>query len=420
MIGLTLLHRIKEDILGGKAVVVVLVTLILMCASTALTLGELQRRQRMYEAEVVRQHDIATITQDPDIGPMLRRPELLSVLVHGVDAGVYKGKSVSGVKVERAPPGAYDNPLLALFPTPDLGFVVQYILSLFALMMAFDVAAGPKERRTLSLIFSNPVSRVGFFLGQCLGSYVLLALAFLLGLLGSVAILVVSGAGTLSAGVLVRIAGIAFVALLYLAVFFMVGAMISASTASSSRAFIASLLTWAVLVLVLSQSMMLLAGHLRRVPSIEVVTAEMNAARNQILGKEGAFMTEWPKANAATEAVEARYAREVAAQERLMKVATRSSPAGSFVLATAALSGTSSDDAEAYLSEIRGYLSRLRQFVYVDARHDPKAERPVYFSHRPSLGETLAHAAPDAVLLILWLGAFGFVALRRFLHYDLR
>lgn len=411
MIRLTLLHRIREDILSGKAVVLLLVTVALMCASTALTVGELQRRQKIYEAGAAAQEDLA---------PLLNRPELLSVLIHGVDADIYEGKSVAGTKVERVPPAAYENPLLALFPTPDLGFIVQYILSLFALMMAFDVAAGPKERRTLSLVFSNPVSRTGFFLGQCAGSYLSLALAFLLGLFGSVAILVAMDAGNVDGAALLRIAGIAVVSLLYLGVFFMVGAMISASTASSARAFVASLLTWTVLVLVLSQSLMLLAGHLRRVPSIEVVTAETNAARNQILAKENAFQTEWPKANQATEAIENRYARQVAAQERWMKAAARTSPAGSYQLATAVLAGTSSENAERYLDEVRAYLSRLRRFVYVEMEQNPKAEQPVFFRRGDTLASLLARAASDAALLVGWLALFGFLALRRFQRYDLR
>jgi len=411
MIGLTLVHRIKEDILSGKATVLVLVTVVLMCASTALTIGELTRRQAIYEANAARQQDLVTL---------LRRPELLSVLIRGVDAEIYGGKGVAGVNVERVPSPAYENPLLALFPTPDIGFIAQYILSLFALMMAFDVAAGPKERRTLPLIFSNPVSRIGFFLGQCLGSYLTLAVAFLLGLLGSVAILLATGVGTLDGQVMMRIAAIAFVTLVYLAVFFMVGAMISASTASSSRAFIASLLTWAVLVLVVSPLLMLLAGHVRRIPSIEVVTAEMNAARNQILSKEKAFVTEWPKANQATEAIEARYAKQVAAQEALMKTASRLSPAASYTLATTALAGTSSDGAERYLDEVRAYISRLRRFVYIEQEHDRRAAQPVFFRRTESLAAALSHAAPDAALLLLWLIGFGFLALRRFLRYDLR
>jgi ABC-2 type transport system permease protein len=411
MIALTLFHRVKEDILSGKAAVVLFVTVALMCASTALMVGELQRRQKMYEANAAQQDDLKT---------MLRRPELLSVLIQGIDADVYKGKSVAGTKVERVPPAAYENPLLALFPTPDIGFIVQYILSLMALMMSFDVAAGPKERRTLSLIFSNPVSRSGFFVGQCIGSYLSLAVAFLLGLLGSVGILVVSGVGNLTGGTMLRIAAIAAVTLLYLAVFFMVGAMISASSVSSARALVASLLTWAVLVLVLSQTLMLLAGHARRIPSIEVITAEMNAARNQILGKENAFMTEWPKANQATEAIEARYARQVASQEGLMKAAARVSPAASYALATAELAGTSNDAAERYLDEVRAYLSRLRRWVYVEQAENPKAQRPEFFSRTDSPADALTRAAPDAALLIVWLVAFGLVALRRFLRYDLR
>ncbi len=411
MIGLTLLHRIKEDILSGKAVVLLLVTVVLMGASTALTVGELQRRQKIYEATAADQKDLA---------PLLRRPELLSVLIHGVDADIYKGKSVAGTKVERVPPAAYENPLLALFPTPDTGFIVQYILSLFALMMSFDVAAGPKERRTLSLIFSNPVSRTGYFLGQCIGSYLSLVVAFLLGLFGSVAILTIAGVGNLTGDTMLRITGIAVIMLLYLAVFFMVGAMISASTVSSARAFVASLLTWTVLVLVLSQLLMLLAEHARRIPSIEVVTAEMNAARNDILSKENAFMTEWPKANQATENIEERYARQVAAQERLMKVAARVSPAGSYLLATTALAATSSDNAESYMDEVRAYLSRLRRFVYTEQAQSPKAERPVFFQRSDTLAAAINRAAPDAALLVLWLGAFGFLAMRRFQRYDLR
>jgi ABC-type transport system involved in multi-copper enzyme maturation permease subunit len=411
MIFLTMTQRLKEDVLSGKAAVLVMVTVVLMCASTTLTIGELQRRQAIYEASVARAQDIA---------PMLRRPELLSVLIRGAEADVYGGKGVAGINVERVPPAAYENPLLALFPTPDLGVLAQYVLSLFALLMAFDVAAGPKERRTLALIFSNPVSRGGFFLGQCLGSYATLAFAFLLGLAGSAIILAVSGAGQLGAGTLLRIGGIAFVTLVYLAVFFMAGAAISASTASSARALVVSLLTWAVLVLVLSQSLLLLAGHVRRVPSIEVVTAEMNAARNDILGKEDAFMTEWPKANRATEGIEARYARQVAGQERAMRAATRLSPAGSYVLATSALAGTSSAAAERYLDDVRAYLSRVRRFVYVERQKNPKAPEPVFFRRTETLSAALASAALDATLLVLWLAALGAVAFRRFARYDVR
>ncbi|HET8797316.1 MAG TPA: ABC transporter permease subunit, partial [Thermoanaerobaculia bacterium] len=408
---LTMTQRLKEDVLSGKAAVLVMVTVVLMCASTTLTIGELQRRQAIYEASVARAQGIA---------PMLRRPELLSVLIRGAEADVYGGKGVAGINVERVPPAAYENPLLALFPTPDLGFLAQYVLSLFALLMAFDVAAGPKERRTLALIFSNPVPRGGFFLGQCLGSYATLAFAFLLGLTGSAIILAVSGAGEVGAGTLLRIGGIAVVTLVYLAVFFMAGAAISASTASSARALVVSLLTWAVLVLVLSQSLLLLAGHVRRVPSIEVVTAEMNAARNDILGKEDAFMTEWPKANRATEGIEARYARQVAGQERAMRAATRLSPAGSYVLATSALAGTSSAAAERYLDDVRAYLSRVRRFVYVERQKNPKAPEPVFFRRTETLSAALASAALDATLLLLWLAALGALAFRRFAHYDVR
>jgi ABC-type transport system involved in multi-copper enzyme maturation permease subunit len=411
MVRLIAFHRFKEDILAGKSLVLVLVTVSLLGASTLLTLSDLQRRQEIFTANAGR---------ETELQPLLRRPALLSVLVSGVDADVYSGKSVAGVNVEEVPPQSYENPLLALFPTPDLATIVQYILSLLALMMAFDVVAGVKERKTLALVFSNPVPRASFLLGQCLGSYLSLAVAFLLGFAASCLVLLASGMGALTGDVAVRLAGIALVSLLYLAVFFLLGAMISASTFSSSKAFLGALLTWVVLVLILPHTLMLLGSQWRRVPSSEVFSAQVNAARNDILGKPKAFMTEWPRANEAMERLEADYARQVQGQESLMQAVTRLSPAGSYVFAISALAGTSSEAAEGYLAAVRSYLSRLRHFVYVESQENPKAEKPVFFRPGEDLAGTLGRAARDAGLLALWISALAVAALWRFQRYDLR
>lgn len=404
-------QRLREDLLSLKTPVVLVATALLLAASATLMVVDLGHRQETYA------HDVS---QQPDLAPLLRPPVVLSALARGVEADVYGGKSVAGIHVERVPAPSYENPLRALFPTPDLRFIVQYVLSLFALMMAFDLVAGLKERRTLSLIFSNPVPRWRFLAGQCLGGYLGLAAAFVVAYLLAVVILVAFAGSPVGAATLARLAGIALVSLLYLAVFFMLGATVSTLSASSGRAFVAALLSWVVLVLVVPHTLILLAGHWRPIPSVETVSADKNAVRNDILGSGKAFATEWPRANAATEAIDDDYARKVQAQQLFMMDLTRLSPAGSYVLGVSGLAGTSAADSRDYVDRVRSFISRLRRFVYVTSREDPEAQQPSFFRRSIDGREAFLRAATDAGALLVWLVGLAAVGFWRFERYDVR
>jgi ABC-type transport system involved in multi-copper enzyme maturation permease subunit len=408
---LNLKQRVREDLLSGKTGAVAAVTALLLGASAALQVADFDRRQRLYTANV---------REQPELAEVFRRPEALSVFVRGVDAEVYGGRSVAGISLERAPAAAYENPLLALFPTPDLRFVVQYVLSLFALAMAFDIVAGLKERGTLALILANPVSRNSLLVGRSLGSFLGLTTAFVLGFLPAVVVVAWAGVVPLDAATGARLGALAAVSILYLAVFFALGVAVSTLTTSSAQAFLGALLAWAVLVLVLPHALVLLAGHRRPIRPPEMVAAEKNAARNQVLAAERAFLTEWPRANRATEAIDEAYAHEVDDQQRLMRVGSRLSPVGSYALAAAQIAGTSAEAAEAYVGGVRSYLSRVRRWFYVERQVDPQAPEPPFLQERVRPAEAVARAAPEAALLAGWLAALGLIAVWRFQRYDVR
>lgn len=411
MLRLILVQRLKEDLLSLKTLAVVAVTALLFAAAMALMVADFDRRQQLYDQNTRNQ---------PDSAEMFRRPEPLSVFARGVQADVYGGKAVAGINIERAPSEAYENVLLALFPTPDIRSIVLYILSLFAMMMSFDVVTGIKERRTMALIFSNPVPRGTFLLGQCLGSLVGLVSAFVLGFLLAVTILALAGSVVLTGESGLRIAAIGGLSLLYLSVFLMLGAAVSVFSDSSPRAFIKALLVWVVLVLVAPHTLMLLSRQLAPIPSAEIVAANKNAVRNDILAPPDAFMTEWPRANAATESLDDEYAKQVAQQQRRMRDAVRISPAGSYALAVSALAGTSAEAADAYVASLRSYLSQFRRWAYVEQQQDPEAPQPVLFTAETDLGEAVSQSAPDALLLLGWLAGLGFLAFWRFRTYDVR
>ena len=51
------------------------------------------------------------------------------------------------------------NPLLNLFTSIDLVFIFEVVLSLIALIFAYDAIAGERERGTLRLVVTHPVRR---------------------------------------------------------------------------------------------------------------------------------------------------------------------------------------------------------------------------------------------------------------------
>lgn len=83
--------------------------------------------------------------------------------------------------------------IYAVFRLVDLGFVFTVVLSLFAIMFAFDSVNGEKERGTLALAMSNSVPRDQFLLGKLIGTFCALCVPLLIPFLVGCLILPLSG-----------------------------------------------------------------------------------------------------------------------------------------------------------------------------------------------------------------------------------
>ncbi|MEE8583230.1 MAG: ABC transporter permease subunit [Acidobacteriota bacterium] len=56
----------------------------------------------------------------------------------------------------------------------------QIVLSLFAILFAYNAVSGEKEQGTLRLSFSNAVPRDSYILGKAAGSFLALAIPLLI------------------------------------------------------------------------------------------------------------------------------------------------------------------------------------------------------------------------------------------------
>lgn len=139
---------------------------------------------------------------------------------------------------------------LNLFSAIDIVFIFEVILSLMALIFAYDALAGERERGTLRLVLAQSVSRGHVLLAKYISAMVCLFIPLFLSLLFVILLLLTAPSLSLSTDEFLRIGGIVFATFAYLSVFYLIGLLISAAVRRTKTALIISMFVWAFLVLI--------------------------------------------------------------------------------------------------------------------------------------------------------------------------
>jgi len=172
-------------------------------------------------------------------------------------------------------PESYEkNPMLPLFPTVDLVFVVGIILSLLALSFSYDAVAGEKENGVLRLMMSYSVPRDLVLLGKWVGGYLALVAPFLLSLLAALIAILAFPEIALTVDDMLATLALVGVSLLYLAVIYSLGLFVSCRTEQASIAITILLFIWVVFILVIPNIAPYVVGRIASVPSRESVDRE--------------------------------------------------------------------------------------------------------------------------------------------------
>ena len=158
----------------------------------------------------------------------------------------------------------------------DIVFIFEVVLSLMALIFAYDALAGERERGTLRLVLTHLLSRGHILLAKYIGAMLCLLMPLMLSLLLSLILLTTTAPFSLGVPDFLRIGGIVVSAIAYLSVFYFIGLLISAMTQRGSTALMLSLFVWGFLVLVYPN--MILAA----IKPSEPPQADMESTLNQM------------------------------------------------------------------------------------------------------------------------------------------
>ena len=157
--------------------------------------------------------------------------------------------SVPSLSSPGAPLGI-NNPYLHLFSQIDLVFIFQVVLSLIALLFAYDAIAGDWETGTLRLMLSHPIGRGTVLFAKYIAAMVCLLLPVLMSLLLALIQCSFARALQFTGDDFLRIGGIVLTTIVYLSVFYLIGLLVSTITRRAATSLMLCMFLWVILVLV--------------------------------------------------------------------------------------------------------------------------------------------------------------------------
>ena len=473
-------RELKSIILSPKFVATFGISSLLMLLSLFIGIQEYHHSVRTYET-ALQLTERQLQGEDSWWGiknTVYRKPEAMQVFVSGVDYDIGRLSQISTWTEIKLQNSSYsDDSLFAVFRFVDFTFIVQVVLSLFAILFTYDAINGERESGTLKLALSNAVPRSQFVLAKFVGSWIGLTVPILIPMLLSVLAVILLGI-PMSSDAWAKLGTLFFVSILYFTFFIALGIFVSALTKRSNVSFLILLVTWVALVLIIPRAATMAAGQLVHVDPVAEIDAkkdrfstdrwisyrkqrrQLDADRDQVTSSmtddeeqayRSANRTAWVQEEGdlrqitmeeiglyARKLDEARNNQKVLMQEVAFRM-SRFSPSSSYQIAAMNLAGTNVEMKSRYEVAMRDYHSAFTKFVdgkrqeerlknqgrggrrrddgvkTLDLTELPRFQPPDY-----SYREAVAPSIVDMGLLALYsLLAFAgaFVA---FLRYDVR
>ena len=244
-----------SNIITARFIVGFAICLMLITGSTYVAIQDYERRLNDYNV-AAREHrdEVLSAKVYSEIHPRVDRvPNRLSIFNQGMDKRLANtfGAGLPAVPMvyDGSKHGAH-NPFLALFSSIDLTFVFQVVLSLLALLFAYNAISGERENGTLKLMMSNSIPRSSVLIGKYLSALLSLFWPIAVSVIVALLMIMFSGKVSLTGGDFLRILLIIVVSLLYVSLFYLMGLLISTKTQRTATSLMLAMFVWVFLTLI--------------------------------------------------------------------------------------------------------------------------------------------------------------------------
>ena len=332
------------------------------------------------------------------------------------------------------------NDSLPNFTELDWTFIIGLIMSFMAILFTYDAISGERETGTLSLLMSNSVSRATVLLGKFIGAFLTILIPLFIGILLNLMVISASRLVSLNGDEWARVATIFVISTIYISIFLWLGLFISSQFSNSSSSLLTLLLIWIVFVVLIPNTMGVLASGFKQVPSRSEISRIAKAIEDEIdtrhkegdkLYRIGSPSDTPPKIEAlrmwadylnehadAKSRINDAHLNKQFAQVAFTQQITRFSPAAIYTYAVESLAGTGFVRHKRFVQEARRYRKQFVDFIQSEDSGDNGSyhvylvkeglsQKPVPFNGIPKFSDKLTldiafkGAVLDLTLLVL-------------------
>ena len=404
-----------------------------------------------------------------EVSKFFLKPTPLSVFANGLEGALpdYLGVTRNGVR--QGSTELAEASVAYTFGNLDFLFIVGTVFSLLALLFTFDAVAGERESGTLRMNLSNTVPRDVFLWSKLIGGYIVFVIPFLVSYLFGLLLLTWQGFPLGEFKVAAPVLGLSFISLLYIAVFFAIGVVISTFLDSSKTALIIAFTFWVFAVLILPRGAFVVAKLVAPARTEQSVYMEKSTLRNNLakdkddkiskkmmedMGGSPALnpqeiMARMDEIRKPIEAefrrnfedqvdkIDREYQRQKNRQEKVGEMLSRLTPTASLTYFAMNLTQTGKLKRDAYFQTGERYYNQLNDVYFSQISDDPYAQMlqvafraagdtsklsdipPPPTLKESSVSDTLRRSAADLCLLALFAVAFTTLAFLKFFRSDI-
>ncbi len=272
------------NLMTFKFAVGTIICVVLTAVFMPILAKDYQRRLEDYNENVAaNEAELRKVKVYKNITPTAYRPpNVLSVFGEGLEKQLGQSARIElGGVSEISATSTGGNPFLSIFPTLDVTLILKVVMSILALLVAYNTISGEREQGTLKLILSGTIARYQVLLGKLLAGLVTLIVpvtsAFIMGLL----ILQYFPMVSLSGADWTRIGLMYLVSLIFISVMYNVGLLFSCLMRRASISLVLGLFAWVVFVVVIPNGSVYLANYLRPIEAKEKMDAQVRDLREQ-------------------------------------------------------------------------------------------------------------------------------------------
>lgn len=300
MIGWIARRELLEHIRSARFFALSLLCILLLPATTYVNVSRLRSRElfaQELDAEKLIAGDRAgsqndqgasrfgwrsgVVAPDPALRAV-RHPAAEEALALGVAGSTPAYWQFSTEGIAEGPPVDAQDRESAIVGAMDLTSVVQTVLGLLAVLIAFDSVSGELESGRMRTILAHPVSRAEVLAGKFAGAYVSLTVPLVAGMSASYIVLWMRGLPVFEVHFLGATAGILFASLLYLATMLALGIAVSAATREARTSLVTLLVIWICTTLAIPSGATLVAAAISPVPPVELMRASIIGNMRQL------------------------------------------------------------------------------------------------------------------------------------------